>query len=158
MLARRIPLVALALFALAADWPQFRGPNAVGVAEGAKLPEKIGVDKNVIWKIDLPPGHSSPIVAADQTMSPPYAIRKSWSRSPSMPPTAKCFGDGEAYTKLEKIHTIGSYAQPSPVSDGEIVLSFFGSSGLYCYDKYGELLWSHPFGPFPNDFVPVRRH
>ena len=50
----------------AQDWTQFRGPNAVGVApDSVKLPTQIGPESNVVWKIDLPPGHSSPIVVHD---------------------------------------------------------------------------------------------
>ena len=56
------------------------------------------------------------------------------------------------YKELEAIHQIGSHAQSSPASDGERVVSFFGSSGLYCYDMDGELLWKKPMGPFNNDF------
>ena len=46
----------------AADWPQFRGANATGVADDSPLPDKIGPDANVIWKVETPPGHSSPVV------------------------------------------------------------------------------------------------
>src|SRR6266852_1924324 len=48
--------------ALAADWPQFRGPNGAGVAVSHNLPRLIAPDQNVLWKIDTPGGHSSPIV------------------------------------------------------------------------------------------------
>jgi outer membrane protein assembly factor BamB len=56
------------------------------------------------------------------------------------------------YEKLEEIHRIGSYAQATPAADAERVVSFFGSSGLYCYDASGKLLWRLPMGPFNNDF------
>ena len=52
MLACRFALVSFAMFAsqlaFAGDWPQFHGPNASGVADGVKLPDKIGTDANVI--------------------------------------------------------------------------------------------------------------
>src|SRR5688572_17857307 len=43
---------ALVGAAAAADplvWPQFRGPNGSGVADGQKPPTDIGPDKNVKW-------------------------------------------------------------------------------------------------------------
>src|SRR5205809_4755728 len=50
----------------AADWPQFRGVNSSGrAAAGPPLPTTIGPDKNVVWKAEVPPGHSSPIVVGD---------------------------------------------------------------------------------------------
>ena len=36
--------------ASAAEWPRFRGPNGVGVAEGAALPAELGADKPFVWK------------------------------------------------------------------------------------------------------------
>jgi outer membrane protein assembly factor BamB len=48
------------------QWRQFRGPNASGIADGAKLPEKWSATENVTWSIDIPGrGWSSPIVLGD---------------------------------------------------------------------------------------------
>src|SRR5918996_2775270 len=50
------------------DWPQFRGHNAAGVAEGAELPVSWDVDTgdNIRWKTAVPGmGHASPIVLGD---------------------------------------------------------------------------------------------
>ena len=45
------------------DWPQFRGPEASGIADGANLPERWSATANVAWSIDVPGrGWSSPIV------------------------------------------------------------------------------------------------
>jgi outer membrane protein assembly factor BamB len=48
--------------ALAAEWPQFRGPASAGVAESA-FPTEWGAEKNVQWKVKIPGvAWSSPIV------------------------------------------------------------------------------------------------
>src|SRR5689334_2108449 len=39
-----------------------------------------------------------------------------------------------------------TYASASAVTDGEVVLAFFGSRGLHCYDLDGKLIWSKEFG------------
>src|SRR4051812_8908858 len=59
--------VCLASSAVAADptWPQFRGPAASGVADPQTPPVKIGPNQAVKWKVDCPPGFSSPIVVGD---------------------------------------------------------------------------------------------
>lgn len=44
----------------------------------------------------------------------------------------------------------GSFASPSPVTDGERLYAPFGSRGLYTYDLDGNLLWEKDFG------VPMR--
>jgi outer membrane protein assembly factor BamB len=43
-------------------------------------------------------------------------------------------------------HPTGSFASPSPVTDGENVYAYFGSQGLYCYDMNGNLKWSQDLG------------
>ena len=46
----------------AAGWPQFRGPNATGIAATAKAPPiEFGPGKNMLWKTAVPAGHSSPV-------------------------------------------------------------------------------------------------
>ncbi len=50
---------------LAADWPQFRGPNASGTAAAA-VPAEWGKDKNVAWTAKIPgSGWASPVVVGD---------------------------------------------------------------------------------------------
>ena len=67
-----LAFVALGLFATTGRagegpaWPQFRGPNGSGVADGQKPPVEFGPDKNVKWKVPVPGGVSSPIVAGDK--------------------------------------------------------------------------------------------
>src|SRR5262249_4624517 len=66
---------ALLLFPLlvsAADWPQFRGPNASGVAEECGLPIEFGPFKNIVWKTSLPAGHSSPVLAGQRIFLTAY--------------------------------------------------------------------------------------
>src|SRR5215472_9887312 len=45
------------------NWPQFRGPGALGVAEDARLPDAWSETENVLWKTPIVGmGWSSPIV------------------------------------------------------------------------------------------------
>src|SRR5687767_3505403 len=49
------------------DWPQFRGPGALGRSDAKGTPLTWSDDKNVAWKAALPgPGASSPIVWGDK--------------------------------------------------------------------------------------------
>ena len=137
----------------AGDWPQFRGPNATGLAVGnQKLPAEIGPDKNLVWKAALPPGHSSPVVFGNRVFL--TAVRDESLVTIALDrATGKVVWEAEApYKEKEVIHRIGSYAQPSPATDGELVVSQFGSSGLLAYDMDGKLLWYLPMGPFNDDY------
>jgi outer membrane protein assembly factor BamB len=46
----------------------------------------------------------------------------------------------------EGIQPNNTYASASPITDGQVVLAFFGSRGLHCYDLDGNLKWSKDFG------------
>lgn len=43
-------------------------------------------------------------------------------------------------------HRDGSQASNSPVTDGEHILAYFGSRGLYCLDMKGQVVWKKDFG------------
>src|SRR5262245_22713834 len=115
----------------AGSWPQFRGPNATSRADGdTRLPDQIGPTQNVIWKIALPPGHSGPIVFGDRVYVTAVKDKKLLTMALDAK-SGKVLWEKEAPHKgLEQIHSIGSHAQPTPATDGDIVVSFFGSSGL----------------------------
>lgn len=147
-------LLFVAAAAPAADWPQFRGPNGAGRATDTQsLPAEIGPGKNVLWKVELPPGHSSPVVIGDRVYVTAVRDGKKLVTIALDRATGKPLWEAAAPNKtLEKVHKIGSHAQSSPAADGERVVSFFGSCGMFCYDRDGKLLWDRPMGPFKNDF------
>jgi outer membrane protein assembly factor BamB len=139
----------------AADtWPNFRGTNASGASEDkAKLPIEIGPDKNVAWKVTLPSGHSSPVVAGNRVFVTSVDKEKRLLTIGIDRATGKVLWRAVAqYKELETVHAIGGQAQCSCATDGERVVSFFGSSGLYCYDADGKLLWKHRMGPFRDTY------
>src|SRR5262245_59799772 len=50
-----------------ATWNQFHGPSGTGVAVGdTPGPIEFGPEKNLVWKTEVPAGHSSPCVAGDR--------------------------------------------------------------------------------------------
>src|SRR5579871_1013173 len=59
LLMKRVIWV-LPLVCLAGDqWPQLRGPNGAGIAEGS-APVEFGLKHELIWSATLAAGHSSP--------------------------------------------------------------------------------------------------
>src|SRR4051812_14241027 len=50
----------------AENWPQWRGPGSQGISAEANVPAEWSPTKNIAWKTQLPPGHSSPIVWGDR--------------------------------------------------------------------------------------------
>src|SRR5262245_24303098 len=59
LLIAAIPMAA----GQAAQWPQFRGPGAAGVATDLRVPDTWSATQHVLWKTAIPgTGWSSPIV------------------------------------------------------------------------------------------------
>jgi outer membrane protein assembly factor BamB len=45
-----------------------------------------------------------------------------------------------------KRHAKSSHANPTPATDGQRVVAFFGGVGVFCYNMDGSLLWSKNLG------------
>jgi hypothetical protein len=59
-------LLIAALAAVAADWPQFRGPNGAGVSEEKELPLEWSGTKGIAWKVSCP-GPAAPARSCSAT-------------------------------------------------------------------------------------------
>ena len=149
----------LAAVGLRADepqtWSRFRGANGSGVAEGQKPPVEFGPAKNVRWKIPVPSGLSSPIVAGGNLILTAFEGGKLYT-------IAYRRADGkEAWRALAPAKRIepyykaeGSPAVPTCATDGQRIVSYFGSYGLLCYNLAGKRLWKFeiPMTAMPGDF------
>ncbi len=138
----------------AADWPQFRGPGSLGIAAtDHELPTDIGPQSpHCLWKTDLPPGHSSPVVVGNRIFLTAERDGQLLTMGLDRETGRVLWEQRAPYDKLEEIHSIGSHAQCTPAADAERVVVFFGSCGLFCYSHDGVPLWSRPMGPFLNTF------
>jgi len=139
---------------LAGDWPQFRGPGSLGrAATEDALPSDIGPQaESLLWKTELPPGHSSPVIVGDRIFVTGARDGKLLTFGLDRQTGNILWEQVAPYEKLEVIHAIGSHAQCTPAADDERVVVFFGSAGLFCYDHDGKPLWQKPMGPFSNTF------
>ena len=169
-----------AALAAAQNWPSFRGPNASGVADGASPPARWDAVKSirVRWKTEIPGlGHSSPVVWGDRIFvttavsSDPkveFAPRMeqaleaakdlsshSWRVYCLDKNTGKILWERTAYTGVPKTkrHPTASHASATPVTDGQRVVAFFGSEGLYAYDFSGKPLWKQNLGIIDPGFL-----
>jgi len=142
--------MSLASPALATEWSRFRGPNGSGVSDATELPLHFGPSENVVWKTELPEGHSSPILtdtrifltALDGDALFTYSLDRAsgeilWRReAPEVP--------------IVKIDDRNNAASPSPVVDADGVYIFFPDYGLLAYDLDGNQKWSYRLEEFNN--------
>ena len=155
-----------------AQWGQWRGPLSTGAAPQADPPVEWSETKNILWKTELPGlGHSSPVVWGSLVFVTTAEITGPKKLFTGVTPDGAhnnlnpLFDNQFAVMAIdrqsgavvwrrtivtrqphESTHETATWASNSPVTDGEHVLSFFGSNGLHCLDIGGRLLWSRDFG------------
>jgi outer membrane protein assembly factor BamB len=143
-------VVAVSVSAAEPNWSRFRGPNGSGISSATNVPTEFGPKKNVIWRLELPPGHSSPILQGDRIYLTAFrgdtlatfaidrtAGRILWERSaPSV--------------KTKVVDKRNNPASPSPAVDETGIYVFFPDYGLIAYDRTGKERWKMPLGPFNN--------
>jgi len=123
-------------------WPQFRGPDNSGVAEGQHPPVEFGPDKNVKWKVAVPSGLSSPVVAGDVLVMTAFDGGKLYTIAYHRESGKEAWRAEAPAKQVEPYHAIeGSPAASTPATDGQRIVSYFGSCGLFCYDLSGKELW-----------------
>jgi outer membrane protein assembly factor BamB len=153
MATRRVALGAIAGAGFAADWPQFRGPNAAGVADDAKLPVEFGPEKNVLWKTPVPLGNSSPALSGPRIYLTAVDNEKLFTVAIDRT-TGRVLWRREAPRPRKQVieRPANGPASATPVSDGRNVYSFFQDFGLLAYGPDGNEIWRMPLGPFNNPF------
>lgn len=145
---RYLLLTSLTLFA--ADWPQYRGVNALGVTQDRNLPVEMGSERNVIWKADVPPGHSSPILAGPRVFLTAVDLEALFTIALDRATGKQLWRREAPRPRKESFQKTNSPASATPASDGKMVVVFFGDYGLLAYSVEGKPLWQLPLGPFNN--------
>jgi outer membrane protein assembly factor BamB len=146
---RWFSLVMIGVAAWAGDWPQFRGPNASGVAEGdAAPPVKFAEAK---WKRALPVGHSSPSVWGERAFLTSFDTdaKKLEVICVSAKTGAISWRHVAAAPQIEETHVVSNPATASPAVDKDRVYAYFSSYGVMAFDHQGELQWTAPI-PMPK--------
>lgn len=138
-------LIPIAFTQVCADWPQFRGPNASGIAIGPAPPAAFGPGKNECWRVPLAAGHSSPCIAGDLIFLTTF--QKAEKRL-----AVVCLDRSNGKIRwrrevpaehIERGHPSFNPASSTPASDGQCVVAYFGSFGLICFDADGTKRWEH---------------
>jgi outer membrane protein assembly factor BamB len=130
------------------EWSQFRGPNGTGVSATTGLPTEFGPTKNVIWKTELPAGHSSPVLTRDRIFVTAHDKEKLYVIALDRQ-TGKILWQREVpRAHAGRLQNVNGPASPSPVTDGTNVYVFFQDFGMLSYDAGGKERWKLPLGPF----------
>ena len=138
----------------AADWVQFRGPNASGISPES-VPSTWSQSENLLWKVELPgPGSSSPIVVGSAVFVTCYT-----GESPAVERhLLRVDRDTGAVVWRQSIpvwHPEDApkgyimehgWASNTPVSDGQRVYVYAGKAGVHAFDLDGNRVWKAETG------------
>ncbi|MGA2752006.1 MAG: PQQ-binding-like beta-propeller repeat protein [Verrucomicrobiota bacterium] len=171
----------LTISATAANWPQFRGPQAGGVDASGIAPVQWDVDsgRNIRWHTAIPGlAHSSPILWGERlyvttAVRPGVADLKvglygdiesandqeshQWRLLALEAATGKVLWDKLGYEGVPRLkrHPKSSHCSSTPATDGRRIAAIFGSEGLFCFDMDGNLLWRKDLGPMASGYYIV---
>ena len=107
-------------------WPRFRGPNGLGIAAGQKPPVEFGPEKNVKWRVGVPPGISSPIVAGDNLVVTAFEGGKLFTIAYRRTDGTEAWRAAAPAKTIEPFHkTEGSPAASTSATDGRRIVSYF---------------------------------
>jgi outer membrane protein assembly factor BamB len=153
-------ILAAATTAQAADWPHWRGPHFNGSTDETNLPVKWTTTEGVAWSVELPGSSAAtPIIRQDRV----FLSGVDASRDTLL---ATCF-DRTSGRRLWQ-HDIGqgisrdkrsTFAAASAVTDGKLVVFYYSSGQLECFDMEGTRRWARniqaDYGPFAFQWTPA---
>lgn len=155
-----------------AQWPQFRGPDGQGHSPAKGLPLSWSETENVAWRTLLPgKGWSSPVIegkqvwltaAVEAPVTPEEKKKRLAGNTGDQPllvsgllslralcvdlSTGKLLHDVELMTESEPdpIHSLNSFASPTPVIENGKLYCHFGTNGTACLDTATQkVLWTN---------------
>jgi outer membrane protein assembly factor BamB len=131
--------------AAVAEWRQFRGSSASGVATGEAVPKTFDTKKNVAWKAALPGrGVSSPVIVGGRV----FVTASSGDRQDQLHVLAFDAATGRKLwqrnfwaTGPTFSHPKTCMAAPTPACDGKRLVALFATNDLVCLDLNGNVQW-----------------
>jgi outer membrane protein assembly factor BamB len=136
-------LAVMAFSSYAENWGHWRGPYFNGSSTEQNLPTEFSKTKNVKWATDLPgTSAATPIIWNDRVF-----VSSADEHAKTM--RALCLERGSGKVLWE--HEVGvgysldeksNFASPSPVTDGKIVVFYYGNGELAAFDFTGKKLWA----------------
>ncbi len=165
----------------AANWPQFRGPQAGGVDTNAAAPTRWDVESgaNIRWRTELPGlAHSCAITWGDRlylcTAERPGKAdlkvglygdiasandqeKHQWHLLALDKATGNVIWDQLGHEAVPRVkrHPKASHCNSTPATDGKRIVACFGSEGLFCFDMDGKLVWKKDLGPMDSGYFQV---
>ena len=132
------------------QWSQFRGPNGSGVDSAAGYPVAFSPTNNVVWKVAMPHGQSSPVVAGGHV----YLTASEGARRLTICLDAatgrELWRREMTPVRRQDVFHVNDPASPTAAADQDGVVVFFPDAGLSAYTPEGKDRWTLALGPFKS--------
>src|SRR5258706_4744078 len=136
-------IVTISLAASRAEnWPHWRGPSFNGASDEKSLPAEFSKTQNVKWSAPLPgTAAATPIIWADHVF-----VSSADDRNKTMRALCLDRKDGKVLWNQEvgvgySLDDKSNFASPSPITDGKLVVFYYGNGALAALDFAGKKLW-----------------
>jgi outer membrane protein assembly factor BamB len=163
---------------IAANWPQYRGPNASGVDDSQQVPIEWNIENgnNIAWQTPIPGlAHAAPIIWSNRvyvaTAVKPGAVAlkiglygdidsvqdrdpNEWRLLALDRHTGAVVWNQLAHSGIPRVkrHTKATHCNSTPATDGQRIVALFGSEGLWCFDLQGNVQWKRDLGPMDSGY------
>ena len=108
---------------------------------------RFGASHNVVWRTELPAGHSSPILSDEHVYLTASLEEELLVLSLDRKSGRILWRRQAPRARHEKLDRRNHPAAPSPTTDGDNVYVFFPDYGLLSYDSDGTERWAYPTRP-----------
>ena len=136
------------------DWGQFRGQMSRGESAAENVPTEWSADESIAWRVPLErSGNGSPAIVGELVLIAGATGEKAERKTLA----AYRVSDGSLVWEqvcdgpVEATHETNPSGGTTPASDGETVVVWHGTAGLFAYRVAdGEPLWSRQLGTFEH--------
>ena len=133
---------------------QFRGPNFNGFSAEANLPSSWSQTENVVWATELPGASAaSPVVWEDRVF-----ISSADAENNTL--VAMCLDRKTGNVLWQHVVAKGirrdsrsNFAAPTPATDGDVVVFFYGSGPMVAFDMNGDVRWKRNIADDYGEFA-----
>ncbi len=125
----------------AGNWAQFRGPHFNGSTEETNLPSDWSTTKNVVWATELPGASAaSPVVWGD------HIFISSADKEEKLCAICLDRKTGDILWRRNIADDVrkdpkSNFSSPTPATDGNLVVFFYGNGDLVTFDFDGNEIW-----------------
>lgn len=143
VLSAVLPLLLLPPSLSAENWSQWRGPHFNGSTDETGLPATFSKSENIRWVAELPGSSAAtPIIHGNHVFISTVDDRQKKLMALALDRrTGAVLWSHDVGIGIEQDNR-SNFASPSPATDGEIVVFFYGNGEMVAYDFAGKKIWS----------------